>query len=595
MNAPNPSAPAPKHPDNRPAATSGPGRPRTSRPRPKRGEGQWALGYHEPLNKNEQTKKDDDALNVRDRIEYIYSKRGFDSIDPSDLRGRFRWMGLYTQRAPGFDGGKTAQLSEEELDDKYFMLRVRTDGTVLNANALRTLGSISTDFGRNTADITDRNNIQYHWIGIESVPEIWRRVESVGLTTLEACGDSPRGFLGSPVAGIAKDEIIDGTEALEEIKRRYIGNPDFSNLPRKFKTAMTGHPSHDVVPEVNDVSFVGTVHPEFGPGFDLWVGGGLSTNPMLAQKLGVWIPLAEVADAWEGVISIFRDYGYRRLRSRARLKFLVADWGVQKFREVLENEYLHRSLVDCASPVANGPQGDHVGVHEQVDGRFYIGAAPIVGRINGELLIALGNVVERYGAAGVRLTAHQKLVVLGVDGADVEAFVADLEQIGLSARPSNWRRNTMACTGIEFCKLAIVDTKERSRLLIGELEQRFPDLDTPISVNVNGCPNACARTQVADIGLKGQLVLNDDGEQVEGFQVHLGGALGLEPAFGRKLRAHKVTSDGLDDYVSNVVRAFLADRIEGEAFATWVTRADEAALRGEAVLVGSGGLTEAVR
>jgi sulfite reductase (ferredoxin) len=553
----------------------------TEIPRPKRAEGQWALGYTEPLNKNEQSKKDDDPLNVRDRILYTYSRRGFDSIDPADLRGRFRWMGLYTQRAPGFDGGKTAQLEEEELDDRYFMMRVRTDGAILDAAALRALGEVSTAYGRNTADITDRNNIQYHWIEIESVPAIWERLEAVGLSTLEACGDGPRPFLGSPVAGIAKDEIIDGTEALAEIKRRALDNPAFSNLPRKFKTALTGHPSHDVAPEVNDVAFVGTVHPEHGPGFDLWVGGGLSTNPMLAHKLGVWIPLDEVADAWEGVAGIFRDYGYRRLRSKARLKFLLADWGKDKFREVLENEYLHRALVDNPSPEAPVAQGDHIGIHEQKDGRFYVGAAPVVGRIDGTTLSALGDLVERYDARGARLTAYQKLVVIGVAAEDTEAFADDLEKIGLTARPSNWRRSTMACTGIEFCKLAIVDTKERSRRLVTELEKRFPDLDTDISVNVNGCPNACARTQVADIGLKGQLVMDADGRQVEGFQVHLGGALGLNPAMGRKLRAHKVTSAGLDDYISSLVVNYLADRNEGESFTTWVARADEDLLRGD--------------
>ncbi|MGH3370287.1 MAG: nitrite/sulfite reductase, partial [Nocardioidaceae bacterium] len=440
----------------------------------------------------------------------------------------------------------------------------------------------STEFARDTADITDRQNIQYHWINIEDVPAIWERLEAVGLETQEACGDSPRPFLGSPVAGVAADEIIDGSEALLEIKRRFIGNPAFSNLPRKFKTALTGHPSHDVAPEVNDVSFVGTVHPEHGPGFDLWVGGGLSTNPMIAQKLGVWIPLDEVADAWEGVTSIFRDYGYRRLRSRARLKFLVADWGVEKFREVLETEYLHRTLVDCPSPESPRTAGDHIGVHRQKDGEFYVGAAPTVGRISGSLLTALGDLVEEYGARGVRLTAYQKLVVLGVAEDKVEPLVAALARLGLSARPSNWRKNTMACTGLEFCKLAIVDTKHRAAALVDELERRFPDLDTPITVNVNGCPNACARTQVADIGLKGQIVLDEDGEQVEGFQVHLGGGLGLDPTFGKKLRAHKVTSAHLDDYITNVVHAFLADREDGESFQAWVLRADEVLLRGEA-------------
>ncbi|HRV70064.1 MAG TPA: nitrite/sulfite reductase, partial [Marmoricola sp.] len=533
------------------------------------------------LNKNEQTKKDDNPLNVQARILGRYAHLGFDSIDPADLRGRFRWMGLYTQRAPGLDGGSTAQLSEEELDDRYFMMRVRSDGALLSAEALRTLGSISSDFARGTADITDRQNIQYHWIDIANVPEIWDRLEAVGLSTLEACGDSPRGFLGSPVAGAAKDEIIDGTPALEEIKRRYIGNPDYSNLPRKFKTSVSGHPSLDGAPEINDVSFVGTTHPEHGPGFDLWVGGGLSTNPILAQRLGVWIPLDEVADAWEGVIAIFRDYGYRRLRSRARLKFLVSDWGKDKFRQVLETEYLKRPLIDCPSPARATKSGDHIGVHEQIDGKFYVGAAPIAGRISGAVLTGLGDIVEKYAAQGVRFTSYQKLVVLGIDAADLESVIADLDAIGLAARPSNWRRNTMACTGIEFCKLAIVDTKERARRLVAELEERFPELDTPITINVNGCPNACARTQVADIGLKGQLVLDEDGNQVEGFQVHLGGGIGLHNAFGKKLRGHKVTSTGLDDYITVVVGNYLVERESGETFADWTARADEILLSGE--------------
>jgi sulfite reductase (ferredoxin) len=551
--------------------------------RRKRGEGQWALGYSEPLNKNEQSKKDDLPLNVRARIETIYSKRGFTSIDPADLRGRFRWMGLYTQRKEGIDGGKTGSLPEEELDAEFFMMRVRSDGVLLSADQLRTLGGISTDFARDTADITDRQNVQYHWIDIRDVPEIWHRLESVGLSTTEACGDCPRGFLGSPVAGVAQDEIIDGTPALQEIGRRYIGKPEYANLPRKFKTSISGHPSLDGAPEINDVSFVGTVHPEHGPGFDLWVGGGLSTNPMLAQKLGVWVPLDEVPDVWEAVIAVFRDYGYRRLRSKARLKFLVSDWGKEKFRRVLEDEYLQRPLIDGPSPERATRNGDHIGVHEQKDGKFYLGAAPAVGRINGSTLTALGELVDRYGAAGVRLTSYQKLVVIGVDGDLVESLVRELDLIGLQVRPSQWRRSTMACTGIEFCKLAIVDTKQRAADLVDELERRFPELDTPITVNLNGCPNSCARSQVADIGLKGQLVVDDDGRQVEGFQVHLGGGIGLTDAgaaFGRKLRAHKVTSAGLDDYVTRLVTAYLVQRNPGESFASWVGRSDDDVLRG---------------
>ncbi|TDO47790.1 sulfite reductase (ferredoxin) [Kribbella sp. VKM Ac-2527] len=550
-----------------------------ARPRKGKGEGQWALGYREPLNKNEENKKNDDGLNVRARIENVYAHRGFDSIDPADLRGRFRWWGLYTQRKPGIDGGKTATLEPEELDDKFFMLRVRIEGGQLSTEQLRTIAEVSSTYARDTADITDRQNIQLHWIRVEDVPAIWQKLEAVGLYTTEACGDVPRVVIASPVAGIAADEIIDPTPAIDDIVEKYIGTNEFSNLPRKFKTAMTGHPSHDVVPEVNDIAFVGVVHPEHGPGFDLWVGGGLSTNPMLAQRLGTWIPLEEVHEAWWGVTSIFRDYGYRRLRTRARLKFLVADWGVEKFREILEEKYLKRKLIDGPAPETPAVQGDHVGVHKQKDGRYYVGVAPVVGRVSGETLAKVADVVAAHGSDRIRTTAQQKLIVLDIEESRVDSLVAALDALGFKAKPSAWRRNTMACTGIEFCKLAIVETKARAAQLIDELEERIPDLDVPITVNVNGCPNSCARIQVADIGLKGQLVMGADGKQVPGYQVHLGGGLGLDAGFGRKLRGHKVTAEGLTDYVERVTQNYLKERSEGERFAQWVVRADEEALQ----------------
>lgn len=541
-----------------------------------RGEGQWAVGHHTPLNGNEQFKKDDDGLNVRARIENIYSKAGFDSIDPNDLRGRMRWWGLYTQRKPGIDGGKTAILEPEELDDKYFMLRVRIDGGRLTTEQLRVIGEISEEFARGTADLTDRQNVQYHWIRIEDVPEIWRRLEAVGLSTTEACGDTPRVILGSPVAGIALDEIIDGTPAIDEIYARIVGNPAFSNLPRKFKSAISGSPLLDVAHEINDIAFVGVNHPEHGPGFDVWVGGGLSTNPKLGVRLGTWVSLDEVPDIYEGVISIFRDYGYRRLRTRARLKFLVADWGPAKFRQVLEDEYLKRKLTDGPAPEQpSGQWRDHVGVHQQQDGKFYVGFAPRVGRVDGATLTKIAAVAEQHGSGRLRTTAEQKMIVLDIEAGQVDSVVAALEALDLRVNPSPFRRGTMACTGIEFCKLAIVETKARGASLIDELERRLPEFAEPLTININGCPNACARIQVADIGLKGQLVLDDEGNQVEGYQVHLGGALGLEAGFGRKVRGLKVTSTGLPDYVERVVTRFEDQREDGERFAAWVTRAKD--------------------
>jgi sulfite reductase (ferredoxin) len=543
----------------------------------KRGEGQWALGYREPLNKNEENKKNDDGLNVRRRIIDIYSKAGFDSIDPADLRGRFRWFGLYTQRAPGIDGGKTAILEPEELDDRYFMLRVRIDGGQLTAAQLEAIADISNTYGRGTADVTDRQNIQLHWIEIESVPDIWERLEAVGLSTMEACGDTPRVIIGCPLAGIAEDEVLDATPEITDVHARYIGSAEFSNLPRKFKSAISGCAQHCTVHEINDVAFVGVVNDSGEVGYDLFVGGGLSTNPMFAKRLGTFVKPEQLHEVWKGVVSIFRDYGYRRLRHRARIKFLINDWGAERFREVLEKEYLGYALPDGPAPSPPSGPRDHVGIRPQKDGNFYVGFAPRVGRVDGDLLRAIAGLAQEYGSGRIRTTAEQKMVILDVPASRTEALAAALEQHDLQVRPSTFRRETMACTGIEYCKLAIVETKQRAIDLIDELERRLPDFDQPLTINVNGCPNACARIQVADIGLKGQLVVDSEGNQVEGFQIHLGGQVGA--SFGRKVRGLKTTSADLTDYVERLVRRYDTQRTDGETFTDWVNRAAESDLQ----------------
>jgi len=550
-----------------------------------RSEGQWALGDREPLNPNEEFKKESESLDVRARVENIYAKQGFDSIDKTDLRGRLRWWGLYTQRKEGYDGTFTGEENIDLIEAPYFMLRVRTDGGALSTEALRTLGQLSTEFARDTADISDRQNVQYHWIRIEDMPEVWRRLDEVGLQTTEACGDCPRVVLGSPLAGESLDEVIDATPAIEEIVRRYIGKPEYANLPRKFKTAISG--LQDVVHEINDVAFIGVTHPEHGPGFDVWVGGGLSTNPMLAQRLGAWVPLGEVPDVWEAVVSAFRDYGYRRLRSKARLKFLIKDWGAQKFREVLENEYLKRPMIDGPAPAPVTRPIDHVGVQRLRNGLNAVGVAPIAGRVSGSILSAVADLAEQAGSNRVRFTPYQKLIVLDVPDDKLDSLRDGLEGLGLTSTPSHWRRNLMACSGIEFCKLSFAETRVRAQSLVPDLEQRLADLnsalDVPVTVNLNGCPNSCARIQVADIGFKGQMIddgaADGQGGPVEGFQVHLGGSLGLDSGFGRKLRQHKVTSAELGDYIERVVRNFIRERNAGERFAEWAVRADEDSLR----------------
>jgi sulfite reductase (ferredoxin) len=552
-----------------------------ARPVKTRSEGQWALGDREPLNDAEQIKHDDAPLNVRDRIENIYAKKGFDSIDKADLRGRFRWMGLYTQREQGYGGTWTGDEHIDTIEAKYFMMRVRSDGKAMSAATLRTLGEVSTEFARDTADIGDRENVQFHWIQIEDVPEIWKRLGAVGLQTIEACGDCPRGIHGSPLAGDSLDEVLDPSPAIDEILRRFMNNPEYANLPRKYKSAISG--LQDVSHETHDVAFIGVHHPEHGAGMDLWVGGGLSTNPMLAQRVGVWVPLDEVPDVWEAVTQVFRDYGYRRLRAKARLKFLVKDWGIEKFREILETEYLKRRLIDGPAPEPVKHPIDHVGVQRLKNGLNAVGVAPIAGRVSGTVLSTVADLMERAGSDRARFTPYQKLVILDVPDDKLDELIAGLDALGLPSRPSSWRKNLMACTGIEFCKLSFAETRVRAQALVPELEQRLADinaeLDVPITVNINGCPNSCARIQVADIGFKGQMVDDGVGGSVEGFQVHLGGSLGVDSGFGRKLRQHKVTSDELGDYIDRVVRNFIKQRENSERFSAWALRAEEADLR----------------
>lgn len=547
-------------------------RPARRKPAPKP-EGQWKIDGKTPLNSDEELKQQDPALAVKQRVIDIYSKQGFDSIPAEDLAPRFKWLGIYTQRKQNLGGEYTGNLEVSELQAPYLMMRVRFDGGQVTTEQLKVVGEISEQYARGTADFTDRQNIQLHWIQIEDVPAIWEKLESVGLSTLLGCGDVPRVILGSPVAGIAADELIDATPAIERIKTDYLLQEEFHNLPRKFKSAISG--SQDITHEIQDLSFVGVSHPEYGPGFDIWVGGGLSTNPMLAQRLGAWVSLEQVPEVWAAVVRLFRDYGYRKLRNRARLKFLVASWGVAKFRQVLEDEYLGEKLADGPAPQEQYPE-DHLGAHLQKDGNFYLGVKPTVGHATGAQLIKIAQIAERHGVTRLRTTVTKQLILLDVKPEAVEALVAELEPTGLQAAPSAFRRGVVSCTGLEFCKLALVTTKARAIALVDELEARLGDLDVPLTISLNGCPNSCARTQLADIGLKGQLVTDEAGNKVEGFQVHLGGALGFHPDFGRKLRGHKVTSAGLGDYVVRLVTKYKEQRTSAdESFRSWVLRAAE--------------------
>ena len=538
-------------------------------------QGQWLVDGKEPLNDDERIKQEDAGLAVMQRVRETYAKEGFASIPAEDLAPRFKWIGMYTQRKPFLDGTKTSTLTNAELQDEFFMMRIRIDGGLLNNEQLRVLGEISRDYARNTADFTDRQNLQLHYVRIEDVPTIWDKLGAVGLDTNFGCGDVPRVVLGSPVAGIAKDEIIDASPAIDKVVREVLPREELHNLPRKFKSAISGNKRQDITHEIQDLAFIGSEHPEHGAGFDVWVGGGLSTNPMLAQRLGVWCSLEQVPDVWLNVVRIFRDYGYRRMRNRARLKFLVAEWGVEKFRQVLEDDYLGYKLADGPEPEVATGYRDHIGIHEQRDGKFYLGVKPTVGHTDGDQLIELADLADKYGVTRIRTTADKELLFLDLTREDADLLASELDKLGLSAQPSAFRRDIISCTGLEFCKLAHVVTKQRAIALVDELEERLGDLDVPLKISLNGCPNSCARAQVADIGLSGKILTNDEGERVEGFQVHLGGAVGFGPQFGKKVRGNNVYSTDLGDYVVRIVENFKKDREAGEQFRDWVGRADD--------------------
>jgi sulfite reductase (ferredoxin) len=532
-------------------------------PKAKRAQGQWEMGYREPLTPQEQNKRNQDGLDVYHRIIHEYAVNGWDSIDPADLSGRFRWYGLYTQRPE---------------EDKMFMMRIRVPGGALNAQQLQACADIARVWGGGVMDVTDRQNFQFHHIRIEDVPQIWATLAAVGLSTLETCGDVTRNVLGCPTAGVDAAEYIDATPYVLAVTRRLTGTKEFSNLPRKYKISITGCTHRCACDEINDIGAV--AHRVDGRvGFDVLVGGGLSTTPHMAQSLGAFVLPDELEQVCVGITKLFRDYGYRRARNRARLKFLVADWGVAKVREVLEKKYLGRRLVDGPdAPTSSASHRDHIGVHRQNDGLLYVGFPMLAGRTRADQVAGIAAISHRHGKGRVRLTTQQKMVILDIPEARVETVIGELAGIGLQVRPSSFRRSTMACTGIEFCKLAVTETKGRAMTIVDQLEQRLPDFDDYARININGCPNSCARFQIADIGFMGS-IMTIDGQPTEVFNVHLGGHLGENRAFARLAKGARVRADRMADYVESMLRLYLTRRLPEQDFTTFLNSLNDAELQ----------------
>jgi precorrin-3B synthase len=523
-----------------------------------------------------------DGLDVLSDI-YRYAELGFDAIEPDDL-ALFRWYGIYTQRSEASAASGVAGPSEET--DGHFMLRIKFPNGIVTADQLRTIGRLSERYGRGMGDITTRQNIQLHWLRIEDLPVVLDELNAVGLSFTQACGDVWRNVVGCPLAGVDGHELIDSRPLIEELERTFVGDRRFSNLPRKFKVSVSGCLHRCAQHEINDIGLV-AVEKDGGVGYDVWVGGGLGASARMGRRLDLFVLPEEAAEVCRAITEIFRDEGNRTKRTRARIKFLVDEWGVERLRAEVEAR-LGRSFptsVEPADPV--DPHRDHLGVHPQVQpGLYYLGATTLRGRFTGDQMIAVADIADRFGSGAVRCTNRQNVIVLDVPDGQVDEAAASLRDVGLPTEASTFRRGVISCTGMEFCKLAIVETKERAAELIEHLERRVGDVAGSLRINLNGCPNACAQYQVADIGLQGGIARLPNGRRVQGFILHIGGRLGEDAGFARRVASKAMPADEARYAVERIVRAYAGERPADGTFAQWAAAQSDgrlAALAGVAV------------
>lgn len=514
----------------------------------------------EKLNKFEFVKLEKDGLDVIRTIIEEYATSGYDSITPEDM-DRFKWAGVYQQKPK----------------DGHFMMRVRINGGIMDTAQAYALAEIARLYGRELVDVTTRQAIQFHWLRVEHLPDIFQRLEQVGLYSFEACGDCPRTIVGNPLAGIDKDELLDTTEIVEEVNRFFLLNRDFSNLPRKYKMSISSNIYNNAQAEINDLSFTPAIKVIDGEeviGFHVMVGGGLSAKPHLAKPLDIFVRPEEVLKVAVSVTTIFRDYGYREKRHHARLKFLVADWGPDKFKEKLLEQ-----VGDLPSRGEDKTAGWHAayfdGVHPQKQpGLNYIGLSVPVGRLNAEELVQLAQIAEQYGDGKIRTTMSQNILLSGIPDEQLdEALVAPVLK-RLTPFPQHFMSRTVSCTGNEFCNLAIVETKRRAAEVAEHLDQHVT-LSDKVRIHFVGCPNSCGHKHIADIGLQGSLIKTPEG-MVDAFDIAVGGTLGggdqgLEARFNQVLKG-RVKGDQVASVLAQLLQFYKDQRTDTESFHEFVHR-----------------------
>ncbi|WP_420239792.1 nitrite/sulfite reductase [Telmatobacter bradus] len=514
-----------------------------------------------------------------------FARQGRSSVTPEWAGNYFKWWGIYTQGdGRGITGGKGG----EGLTSDYFMMRVGLPNGVVTAEQLRILGVISQKYGRNTADITVRQAIQFHWLEVESLPEILETLDKAGLSPKGACGDVVRNVTGCPLAGVDRHELLDAAPVADAITQLLKGNSEFYNLPRKFKIAVTGCPDWCCHPEINDLALTPATR-DGKVGFSLRVGGGLSNQPHLAVKLDAFVLPEQAVAVAKGLAEIFREQQVlRESREKARMKFLFLKegWTAEKFLAELQAKLDFQLLSAGEETVPDEIARDHAGVRPQRQaGLNSVGISVLNGRLNGALLESLAGLAERYGSGRLRTTISQNIILLDIPSEKTSELVQKLSEIGLKVDGSFFWRGAVACTGTEFCKLAITETKGFARWVVGELEERLPEFDQQLKLNVTGCSNGCGQHWVADIGLEGKKV-KQDGQMVDAYYFCLGGAVGSNAGIARPV-GFRTPSVLVPEAIERLLRHYLDGRTAGESLRGWFARHSNeellAQLAGEAV------------
>jgi sulfite reductase (ferredoxin) len=508
-----------------------------------------------------------------------FARQGRSSVLPEWAAFYFKWWGIYTQ---GDGVGATGGKGGEGLASEYFMMRIGIPNGILSAAQLRVIAGLSQKYARNLADITVRQCIQLHWLTIESLPEVVDALNAAGLSPKGACGDVVRNVTGCPLAGVAADELIDSSPLADEISQLLKGNPEFYNLPRKFKVCVTGCPSWCSHPEINDIALTATkLNGQLG--YSLRVGGGLSREPHLAVRLNAFVLPEQAVRVARAVAEIFREQqGLRENRAQARMKylFLKEGWTAERFLAELQSRLDFTLLPAAPEQIPDDIYRDHAGIHPQRQpGLSHVGASVLRGRMCGEQLQAAAELAERFGTGALRTTVSQNLLFIDIPNNKTAELARELGQIGLQVDGSSFWRGAVACTGTEFCKLAITETKGFTRWIVDELEERLPEFDQQLRLHVTGCPNGCGQHWIADIGIEGKKIKHE-GKLIDAYYFCLGGAVGQHASIARPV-GFRCPATLVPEAIERLLRHYLATRQREENLRAWLARHSNDELRAD--------------